>query len=116
MPLFSNIRSIVLDAIATPWLVPVSILGLSGGLFSAAARPQVSARSPIWRKRGNRKSRLETNTENEAHSGFLARLWCHLPLQNLANCAENLIRLCSATICRTKWRMGKFGAIRSPLR
>ena len=35
----------------------------------------VSARSPIWRKRGTRKSRLETKTENEAFSALLVRLW-----------------------------------------
>ena len=34
-----------------------------------------AARSPIWRKRGTRKSRLETKTENEASSALLARLW-----------------------------------------
>ena len=32
----------------------------------------------IWRKRGTRKSGLETNAENEACSALLARLWCHL--------------------------------------
>ena len=67
----------------------------------------------IGRKRGTRKSRLETNTENEASSALLARLWCHLPLQNPANRAENLIRLCSATIGQTGWRMVQVGAIRS---
>ena len=56
-------------------VAPASILGLAGGLFSAAARPPVSVRSPLWRKRGTRKSRLETNTENEALSALLARLW-----------------------------------------
>ena len=64
-------------------------------------------------KRGTRKSRLETKTENEACSALLARLWCHLPLQNPANRAENLTRLCSATIGQTGWRMVQFGAIRS---
>ena len=73
----------------------------------------VSARSPTGRKRGTRKSRLETNPKNEARSALLARLWCHLPQQNPANRAENLIRLCSATIGRTGWRMVQFGAIRS---
>ena len=34
---------------------------------------------------------------------------------NPANRAENLTRLCSATICQTGWRMGQFGAIRSRL-
>ena len=34
-----------------------------------------AARSPLWRKRGTRKSRLETNTENAACSALLARLW-----------------------------------------
>ena len=34
-----------------------------------------AARSPLWRKRGTRKSRLETKTENEARSALLARLW-----------------------------------------
>ena len=47
-----------------------------------------AARSPLWRKRGTRKSRLETKTENEANSALLARLWCHLLLQNPANRAE----------------------------
>ena len=60
-----------------------------------------------------RKSGLETNTGNEARSALLARLWCHLPLQNPANRAENLIRLYSATIGQTGWRMVQFGAIRS---
>ena len=69
--------------------------------------------SPIWPELGTRKSRLETNTENEAFSAILARLWCHLPLQNPANRAENLTRLCSATIGQTGWRMVQFGAIRS---
>ena len=59
---------------ATPRVAPVSILGLSGGLFSAAARPPVSARSSLWRKRGTRKSGLETKTENEVLSALLARL------------------------------------------
>ena len=73
----------------------------------------VNACNPIWRKRGTRKSGLETNTENKARSALLARLWCHLPLQNPANRAENLIRLCSATIGQTGWRMVQVGAIRS---
>ena len=85
----------------------------SGGLFSDAARPCQRPGLPLWRKRGTRKSRLETNTENEASSALLARLWCHLPLQNPANRAENLTRLCSATICKTGWRMVQSGAIRS---
>ncbi len=34
-----------------------------------------AARSPLWRERGTRKSRLETKTENEASSALLARLW-----------------------------------------
>ena len=55
-----------------------SIMGLSGGLFPLPHGP-FSARFPIWRKRGTRKSRLETNTESEARSALLARLWCHLP-------------------------------------
>ena len=48
--------------------------GPLGGLFSDASRP-VSARSPTGRKRGTRKSRLETKTENEVSSALLARLW-----------------------------------------
>ena len=51
------------------------ILGTSGGLFSDAARPCQRPAPPLWRKRGTRKSRLETNTENEACSALLARLW-----------------------------------------
>ena len=73
----------------------------------------VSSPLPPLAQRGTRKSRLETKTENEANSALLARLWCHLPLQNPANCAENLIRLCSATIGQTGWRMVQVGAIRS---
>ena len=46
-----------------------------GGLFSDAARPGQWPVPPLWRKRGTRKSRLETNTENEACSALLARLW-----------------------------------------
>ena len=94
------------------------ILDPSGGLFSDAARPCQRPRSPHFgamRKRGTRKSGLETNTGNEARSALLARLWCHLPLQNPANRAENLIRLCSATIGQTGWRMVQSGAIRSSL-
>ena len=34
-----------------------------------------AAHFPLWRKRGTRKSRLETKTENEAFSAILARLW-----------------------------------------
>ena len=62
----------------------------------------VSDPLPLLRKRGTRKSRLETKTENEARSALLARLWCHLILQNPANRTENLTRLCSATICQTR--------------
>ena len=54
------------------------ILDPSGGLFSAARTALSAARSSIWRKRGTRKSGLETNPENEARSALLARLWCHL--------------------------------------
>ena len=43
--------------------------------FSAARTALSAARSPIWRKRGTRKSGLETNPENEARSALLARLW-----------------------------------------
>ena len=42
------------------------ILDPSGGLFSDAARPCQRPAPPLWRKRGTRKSRLETKTENEA--------------------------------------------------
>ena len=51
-----------------------SILDPSGGLFSDAARPGQCPFS-YWRKRGTRKSRLETNPKNEACSALLARLW-----------------------------------------
>ena len=47
-------------------VAPGSILGLSGGLFSRRPHGPVSAYFLIWRKLGTRKSRLETNTENEA--------------------------------------------------
>ena len=40
------------------------ILDPSGGLFSDAARPCQRAAPPLWRKRGTRKSRLETKTES----------------------------------------------------
>ena len=92
-------------------------LGLdSGPLGWPLFRCRTARSAPVLlfgRKRGTRKSRLETKTENEACSALLARLWCHLPLQNPANRAENLIRLCSATICQTGWRMVQSGAIRS---
>ena len=91
------------------------ILDPSCDLFSNAARPCQRPAPPLWRKRGTRKSRLETNTENEASSALPVRLWCHLPLQNPANRTENLTRLCSATIGKTGWRMVQFGAIRSRL-
>ena len=47
----------------------------SCGLFSDAARPCQRPAPPLWRKRGTRKSRLETKTENEASSALLAHLW-----------------------------------------
>ena len=95
-------------------VAPASILDPRGWpLFRCRTAPGQRPASPFWRKRGTRKSRLETNTENEACSALLARLWCHLPLQNPANRAENLTRLCSATIGQTGWRMVQFGAIRS---
>ena len=53
----------------------VLILDSSGGLFSDAARPGQRPAPPLWSKRGNRKSRLETKPENEASSALLARLW-----------------------------------------
>ena len=56
-------------------LAPASILGFSGGLFSRRPHGPVSARSPLWRKLGTRKSRLETKIENEAFSAILGRLW-----------------------------------------
>ena len=90
----------------------------SGPLGWPLFRRRTARSAPVLlfgRKRGTRKSRLETKTENKASSGLLARLWCHLPLQNPANRVENLIRLCSATIGQTGWRMGQFGATRSRL-
>ena len=45
------------------------------GLFSDAGRPCQRPASPLWRKRGTRKSGLETKTENEVRSALLARLW-----------------------------------------
>ena len=50
---------------------PGLILDPSGGLFSDAARPCQRPAPPLWRKRGTRKSRLETKTENEACSALL---------------------------------------------
>ena len=47
--------------------------------FLPPHRP-VSARSPLWRKRGTRKSRLETNIENEALSALLVP-WCTTPIE-----------------------------------
>ena len=47
-------------------VVLASILDPSGGLFSDAARPCQRPAPPLWRKRGTRKSGLETKTENEA--------------------------------------------------
>ena len=55
-------------------VAPASILDPSGGLFLAAARPCQRPAPPLLRKRGTRKSRLETKTENEASSALLARL------------------------------------------
>ena len=92
-----------------------SILGFAGCLFSRRPHGPLSAYSLTRRKLVPRKSRSETKIDNEAHSALLARLWCHLILQNPANRAENLTRLCSATIGQTVWRMGQFGAIRSRL-
>ena len=75
----------------------------------ARGSPVSDSLPPLWRKRGTRKSGLETNTGNEARSALLARLWCHLILQNRANGAEKLTRLCSATIGQTGWRMVQVG-------
>ena len=90
--------------------------GLDSGLLGWPLFRRCTARSvPVLLLGANvalRKSRLETNPKNEALSALLARLWCHLPLQNPANRAENLTRLCSATICKTGWRMVKSRAIR----
>ena len=96
-------------------VAPAWIVGLSGSLFSAARTARSAPVLLFGRKRGTRKSRLETKTENEASSALLARLWCYLPLQNPANRAENLTRLCSATIGQTGWRMVQSRAIRSRL-
>ena len=52
------------------------ILDSSGGAsFPTLHGPVSDPLPPPWRKRGNRKSRLETKTENEASSALLARLW-----------------------------------------
>ena len=53
---------------------PASILVSRVAFFPPPDGP-VSGRHPIWRKRGTRKSGLETNAENEARSTLLARLW-----------------------------------------
>ena len=90
-----------------------SILGFSGSLFSRRPHSPGQLPSRIRGKLGTRKSRLETNTENEAFSALLARLWCHLILQYRANRAENPTRLCGAAIGQTGWRMVQVGAIRS---
>ena len=92
-----------------------SILDPFGGLFSAARTALSAVRSLLWRKRVPRKSRLETHTENEAPSALLARLWCHLILQNRANGAENLTRLCSATIGQTGWQLCSGSPIAEPV-
>ena len=55
--------------------VALALIDPSGGLFSDAATALSATRSPLWRKRGTRKSGLETKTENEACSALLARLW-----------------------------------------
>ena len=51
------------------------ILDPSGSLFFRRCTALSATRSPLWRKRGTRKARLETKTENEASSALLARLW-----------------------------------------
>ena len=53
---------------------PASILGLSGDLSSAAARPSQRPFS-YWAQTWHSKIELETNTANEARSALLARLW-----------------------------------------
>ena len=52
-----------------------SILGPLGWPLFRRRTARSAARHPIWRKRGTRKSGLETNAENEARSALLARLW-----------------------------------------
>ena len=89
--------------------------GLLGWPLFRCRRARSAALSLLWRKLVPRKSRLETKSENEARSALLARLWCHPILENPANGAENLTRLCSATIYQTSWRMAQSGAIRSRL-
>ena len=44
-------------------------------LFRRCTAPCQRPTPPLWRKRGTRKSRLETKTENEASSALRARLW-----------------------------------------
>ena len=82
--------------------------GLSGGVFSDAARPCQRSAPPFGANVSLGKSRFETKTEDEARSAILARLWCHLILKNPANRAENLTRLCGAAIGQTRWRMVQF--------
>ena len=44
-------------------------------LFRCRTAPGQRPAPTLWRKRGTRKSGLETKTENEARSALLARLW-----------------------------------------
>ena len=84
---------------------PTGLTWREGTRAAAPCGTRYCAGSSIRRAHGGtRKSRLETKSENEARSALLARLWCHLILQNPANRAENLTRLCSATIGQTGWR------------
>ena len=53
----------------------VSILGLSGGLSSAAARPGQRPATLFGANVALENRGLETNAENEARSTLLARLW-----------------------------------------
>ena len=63
-----------LDELASRHGGPASILGLSGDLSSAAARPSQRPFS-YWAQTWHSKIELETNTANEARSALLARLW-----------------------------------------
>ena len=91
---------------------PASILASRMASFPLPYGPR-SAPAPHLAQTCPSESRLETKSENEARSALLARLWCHLILENPANRAENPTRLCSATIGQTGWRMVQVGAIRS---
>ena len=91
-----------------------SILDPSGGLFSDAARPGQCPFS-YWAQTWHSKIAIRDESQKGGPFRPSSASLVTPTLANPANRAENLTRLCSATICKTGWRMVQYGASRSRL-